>query len=121
MAVIEEKVCLECGEKIIGRADKKFCSDQCRISYNNKLNSNDTNYVRNVNNALRKNRRILTELNTTGKTRVSREKMLEKGFDFGYCTSIFQTKEGALYKYCYEQGYLEMDKNYFLLVVKKEL
>jgi hypothetical protein len=88
MAKTAEKVCLECGEKLVGRADKKFCSDQCRISYNNKLNSDETNYVRNVNNALRKNRRILTELNTTQKTvSVSREKLLEKGFDFKYFTS----------------------------------
>ena len=121
MAKTEEKTCLECGEKIKGRADKKFCSDQCRITYNNKLNSDETNLVRNVNNTLRKNRRILMELNTTGKTRVAREKLLEKGFDFGYFTSTYTTKEGALYKYCYEQGYLEVDKNYFLLVVKKEL
>jgi len=121
MAKTAEKVCLECGEKIKGRADKKFCSDQCRISYNNKLNSDETNYVRNVNNILRKNRRILMALNPTGKTRVSREKLNEKGFDFGYFTSQYKTKEGAVYYYCYEQGYLEMDKNYFLLVVKKEM
>ena len=122
MAKTAEKVCLECGEKLVGRADKKFCSDQCRISYNNKLNSDETNYVRNVNNALRKNRRILTELNTTQKTvSVSREKLLEKGFDFKYLTSTFTTKGGKLYKYCYEQGYLEMDKGYYLLVVKKEM
>jgi predicted nucleic acid-binding Zn ribbon protein len=119
MAKTEEKVCLECGDKIKGRADKKFCSDQCRISYNNKLNSDETNYVRNVNNILRKNRRILAELNTTGKTRVNRDKLNEKGFDFSYFTSIYKTKEGGIYHYCYEQGYLEMDNNWFLLVVKK--
>jgi hypothetical protein len=122
MAKTAEKLCQECGEKIMGRVDKKFCSDQCRIAYNNKLNSDGTNYVRNVNNALRKNRRILTELNSTQKTvSVSREKLLEKGFDFKYFTSTFTTKEGKLYKYCYDQGYLEMDKGYYLLVVKKEL
>lgn len=43
MAKIEEKTCLECGEKIIGRADKKFCSDQCRISYNNRVRGDDNN------------------------------------------------------------------------------
>lgn len=120
MAKIEEKTCLECGEKIIGRADKKFCSDQCRISYNNRVRGDDNNYVRNVNNALRKNRRILTELNLTGKTRVSREKLLARGFDFNYFTSTYTTKENALYKFCYEQGYLEVDKNYYLLVVRKD-
>ena len=119
-AKIEEKVCLECGSKIIGRADKKFCSDQCRVAYNNRLNSDETNFMRNVNNVLRKNRRILIELNTTGKSRVSRDKLHEKGFDFGLFTSIYTTKEGSVYHYCYEQGYLQVDKNWYLLVVKKE-
>lgn len=120
MAKTAEKVCLECGDKIMGRVDKKFCSDQCRISYNNKLNSDETNYVRNVNNALRKNRRILMELNTKGKTSVSREKLMEKGFDFTYFTNTLTTKEGKVYRFCYENGYLEMDKNYYLLV-KREI
>jgi len=120
MTIPVEKKCLECGEKIVGRADKKFCSDQCRISYNNRLNSDETNYVRNVNNILRKNRRILIELNTSGKSRISRDRLAEKGFDFTYYTSTYTTKEGSQYFYCYEQGYLPVDKNFYLLVVKKE-
>lgn len=120
MAKIEEKACLECGSKIIGRADKKFCSDQCRVAYNNRLNSNETNFMRNVNNVLRKNRRILIDLNTSGKSKVPGEKLQGKGFDFTLFTSTYTTKEGAVYYYCYEQGYLQVDKNWFLLVVKKE-
>ena len=120
MSKTQEKLCLECGGKIKGRVDKKFCSDLCRISYNNKLNSNETNEMRNVNNILRKNRRILVDLNTTGKTTIPRKKLTDKGFDFGYFTNTYTTKEGALYKFCYEQGYLEVDKDRFLLVVKKE-
>ena len=61
------------------------------------------------------------ELNTTGKTHVARTKLSEKGFDFGYYTGTYTTKEGALYKYCYEQGYLEVERDRFLLVVRKEL
>jgi predicted nucleic acid-binding Zn ribbon protein len=117
----ESKKCPECGGKIIGRADKKFCSDQCRITYNNKLNGDETNNVRNINNALRKNRRILIELNVTGKSKVHYDRLKEKGFDFNHFTSLYTTKEGAVYHYCYEQGYLSMDKNWFLLVVKKEM
>jgi hypothetical protein len=115
-----QKTCAECGAKITGRIDKKFCSDQCRISYNNKLNSDGNNYVRNVNNILRKNRRLLQELNITGKTKVSRDKLTQKGFDFGHITSLYTTREGAVYHYCYEQGYLEVEKNLYLLVVKKD-
>ena len=120
MALNSQKVCLECGDKINGRIDKKFCSDQCRISYNNRLNSDGNNYVRNVNNVLRRNRRILQELNPTGKAKVPRERLHERGFDFNYITNIYTTREGAMYRYCYEQGYLEMDRNLLLLVVKKE-
>ena len=115
-----EKTCIECGERISGRLDKKFCSDACRIAYNNRLNSDDTNLVRNINNILRRNRRIMKALNTTGKTRIHRDKMTQKGFNFSYFTSIYTTKDGAVYYFCYDQGYLTVDKNYLLLVVKKE-
>jgi predicted nucleic acid-binding Zn ribbon protein len=120
MPKTQEKACLECGEKIKGRADKKFCSDQCRVAYNNKLNRDESNYMTNVVNLLRKNRRILMELNTTGKTRVSKESLVKKGFDFNYHTSQYKTKENAIYYYCFEQGYLPVENNWYLLVVKKE-
>ncbi len=51
---------------------------------------------------------------------VSREKLMRKGFDFGYFTSTYKTKDGAIYYYCYEQGYLPIEKEYYLLVVKQE-
>lgn len=54
-----EKTCLACDKPLKGRLDKKFCDDYCRNNYNNRLNSDQSNYVRNVNNILRKNRRIL--------------------------------------------------------------
>jgi hypothetical protein len=120
MVKTQEKLCLECGGKIKGRIDKKFCSDLCRISHHNKMNSDETSFMRTVNNALRKNRRILIDLNKTGKTTVVRNKLNDKGFDFGYFTNTYTTKEGALYKYCYDQGYLEVEKDRFLLVVRKE-
>jgi predicted nucleic acid-binding Zn ribbon protein len=120
MAKNEEKECLECGAKIKGRADKKFCSDQCRVSYNNKLNRDETAYMNNVTNILRKNRRILIELNPQGKTKVNRDKLNDKGFDFNYFTSQYVTKEGSIYHFCYEQGYLALEKNWYLLVTRKE-
>ena len=120
MPPIEEKTCSECGTVIKGRVDKKFCSDQCRSAHNNKINSDETSYVRNINNILRRNRRILLDLNPDGKNRVSRDKLKAKGFDFQHFTSTYITKDGAQYFYCYEQGYLPIEKDFFLLVVKKE-
>jgi len=114
------KTCLECSEKIVGREDKKFCSDSCRNAYNNKINKDSTNFMRNVNNKLRKNYRILVELNTEGKSKATRDKMINKGFDFDYFTNILQTKTGNTYYFLYDQGYRSLDNDYFMLV-KKEI
>ena len=114
------KTCLECSEKIVGREDKKFCSDSCRNAYNNKINKDSTNFMRNVNNKLRKNYRILSELNTEGKSKATRDKMINKGFDFDYFTNILQTKTGNTYYFLYDQGYRSLDNDYYMLV-KKEI
>ena len=114
------KTCLNCGEEIKGRSDKKFCSDYCRNQYNNSLNRDENNYVRNINNILRKNRRILSELNPEGKISVHKNKILEKGFNFNYFTNIYTTKTGKTYFFCYEQGYLALEKEYYMLVRKKD-
>jgi predicted nucleic acid-binding Zn ribbon protein len=114
--------CPECGDKLIGRVDKKFCSDQCRNTYNNRLNSDSNNTVRNINNILRKNRRVLEELNRQdGKTMVTKEILLTNGFNFTFHTHTYTTQKGSTYYYCYEQGYLFLeDRNVFLLVTNKD-
>ena len=114
-----EKSCLECGDKIVGREDKKFCSDGCRNAYNNKMNKDSTNYMRNINNKLRKNYRILMELNLEGKTKTTKTKLLSKGFDFEFFTNILNTKTGNIYYFLYDQGYMALE-NYYYILVKKE-
>lgn len=112
----EKRTCLECGEKLAGRADKKFCSDQCRNAYNNRNNSDVTNLIRNINNALRKNRRILHTLNPGEKTKTTRDKLLREGFNFNHFTHLYQTKTGSTYFFCYELGYLLLDNDEILIV-----
>lgn len=115
---MENKKCLECGDVVKGRIDKKFCSDYCRNAYNNKVNKDSKNLIRNINNRLRKNYKILSELNTTGKTKVTRTKLYDKGFDFNFFTSIYKTKTGNTYFYIYDQGYLALEEELFLLIRK---
>ncbi len=114
-----KKKCIECGDSFSGRADKKFCSDQCRNAYNNRLNSDSNNFIRNINNILRKNRRILAALNPKGKTKIHREKLLEQGFKFSYFTNTYTTKAGKTYHYCYDQGYLPLENDFYFLVVRQ--
>ncbi|WP_445757271.1 hypothetical protein [Polaribacter sp.] len=117
---MEKKNCLECEDPLKGRTDKKFCSDYCRNSFNNKVNKESKNLVRNINNRLKKNYKILSELNVSGKTKVSRTKLYDKGFDFQLFTSIYQTKTGNNYFYIYDEGYLLLENDTYLLI-KKEI
>ena len=116
---MDSRKCLECGDVLKGRIDKKFCSDYCRNSYNNKVNKDSKNLIRNTNNRLRKNYKVLTELNKTGKTKVSRSKLYDLGFDFQFFTSIYTTKTGNTYYYVYNQGYLALDNDMFLLIKRE--
>ena len=118
----EATLCLSCGSAVKGRADKKFCNDYCRNEYNNGLKSGTTNLVRNINNALGKNRRILeaviTSTQETGKTNA--EKLLAKGFQFKYYTHTYTNKKGDVYYFCYDMGYLPLENDWFLIVKRKE-
>ncbi len=114
------KNCQECNEPIKGRADKKFCDDSCRNEFNNRMNKDSKNLIRNTNNRLRKNYRILEALNPDDKRKISRSKLIEKGFDFNYFTSIYTTKVGTVYYFVYNQGYLPLEHEYYALVKRKE-
>lgn len=117
-----EKKCIECNKPLKGRADKKFCDDLCRNSYNNKLNSDSNSYVRNINNNLRKNRRILEETLplTEEMAKITRSKLLERGFQFKYFTHTYSNKKGNVYYFCYEYGYLLLEGDWVLVVKRKE-
>jgi predicted nucleic acid-binding Zn ribbon protein len=116
----DEKKCLECGNPVFGRVDKKFCSDGCRNVFNNKTKASASNYMRNVNNILSKNRRILKAMNPEGKIKKHKDQMMKKGFDFDFVTNTYTTKAGDTYRFVYEQGYLMLDEGFVLLVERNE-
>ena len=117
----ETKTCMQCGKPLHGRSDKKFCADYCRNNYNNVLKAHANNYVRNINNALSKNRRILEELlpasEELGKT--TKQKLIQAGFQFKYITHTYTNKKGNTYFFCYDFGYLPLDNDWLLIVRRK--
>jgi len=113
------KNCLACERPIKGRTDKKFCDDSCRNNYNNRLNSDATPLMRNINNILRKNRRILEEVLSNHEKKVliiDRQKLIEKGYLFEYFTEYYTTKENEQYYYCYDYGYRNISNEKVLAV-----
>lgn len=119
MKEIEKRYCLHDGKEIVGRAGKMFCSDSCRNTYNNRQNKDATNLVRNINNKLRKNYRILSELNPNDKVKVERKLLKKKGFDFEFFTSILNAKTGKDYYFVYDQGFMELEEDIFVLIKKE--
>lgn len=112
-------LCKECEKELFGRIDKKFCSDQCRTTFNNNQNRQVNTYVRQVNTILKKNRRILIALNPGGKTKLHRDKLVDKGFNFDYYTNQYITKKGKVYFFCYDQGYIAFEDNTYALVIRQ--
>ena len=115
------KHCQACNKSIKGRTDKKFCNDYCRNAFNNKLKPGSNNTVRNINNALRRNRRILQELLHPNEKMIKTnlEKLLERGFLFKYITHTYTNPKGNVYHFCFEYGWLPLENNNFLIVKQK--
>ncbi len=116
------RTCLYCQKPVKGRIDKKFCDDACRNAYNNAHNSAPYNFVRNINNQLAKNRRLLEEAIPSGEemTKLPKEKLINKGFSFKYITHTYTNKKGNIYFFCYDYGYLPLEGDWLLIVHRKE-
>lgn len=114
----EKKTCLNCEKAIQGRSDKKFCDDYCRNNYNNQLNASNNNFIRNINNALKRNRNILETFlpEAEDTVKATRQNLLMQGFQFKYSTHTYINKKGNTYTFCYDYGYLELDGDWLLLV-----
>jgi uncharacterized C2H2 Zn-finger protein len=112
------KKCPQCGALFVGRSDKKFCGDYCRNSFNNKVHPEIKKMIRNTNNRLKKNYKILVSLNVSGKTKIPKSKLTDRGFYPELVTSFYTTKAGNTYYYVYDQGYLWLENETVLLIRK---
>ena len=118
---VVSKQCLECDEPLFGRVDKKFCNDQCRNAYNNRVNKTTNDFVRHVNLILRKNRKIIASLlDGKEKSITTKEDLLLHGFNFNYFTNTYKTKQDKVYYFVYELGYLTLENDQYALVVKND-
>lgn len=115
-----DRLCLDCGTAVKGRADKKFCDDSCRNNYNNRIKTEDGLVLRRINSILKKNRSILAQFNPNGKAKISRKKLISAGFNFDYHTYYYETQSGNCYVFCYEYGYLILNDDRVLLVKREE-
>lgn len=105
-------VCLDCGEPIIGRRDKKFCNPYCKSSYHyKKACDNESSLFKKIDDQLKLNRRLLKYYNKSGKATIRKEKLISAGFDPKYFTNYWKNPTGDVYLFCYEYGFLSRKEN----------
>lgn len=109
-----------CGDTIRGRTDKKFCSDQCRNNFNNRLNRDSNNFVRNVHGLLRKNRRILSDLYSENKIRIHKDALFALGYNFSFFTHVIETSQGNKFHFCFEYGYRDIGNDFLELSMNSQ-
>ncbi|PSK88155.1 hypothetical protein [Taibaiella chishuiensis] len=121
METTTHRLCQACQKLLRGRLDKKFCDDYCRNTFNNHRNSDQNNLVRNINNALRKNRRLLEMLIPEGEDlkKIRKEHLVMLGFNFKYHTQHVRNQKGQVYYFSYEYGFLELEEEWLLVVRRK--
>jgi hypothetical protein len=117
----EKRTCQQCGDTIRGRSDKRFCDDTCRNRFHNKVNSDEDQFIRQVNSILKRNRKILRSVWPEGSEYLNcdRQDLLRLGFRFGYHTHSCRSAKGQPYHFCYEFGYTRLRAD-SLVVVKRE-
>lgn len=90
-----DRFCLDCGNTVKGRIDKKFCSDNCRCNFHNRRYRSDPTDIRAVHAILKANHRILSDCIGTHNARsVSDEELSVRGFRFAYVTQYRRDKAG---------------------------
>jgi hypothetical protein len=115
---MDKKKCIQCENFIVGRTDKKFCSSTCRSRYFYSLNAGFNAHKSKVHEILRKNRDILAELNPSGKCIVDKQLLDERDFNFNFFTTLYRTKSGHVYWFCYDYGFRKFTKNNFYQLVR---
>lgn len=116
---MENKTCLHCQKIIKGRTDKKFCDDYCRNIFNNQLKATTNNLVRNTNNILGKNRRIIESIffeEEINYIKIKKEILINNGFLFSYNTKSKKLAKGAYIYYCYDYAFLPISEEYYILI-----
>jgi len=102
------KKCLFCEKELRGRTDKKFCDAQCKSANQyQKSKEQPERFYNKVDNQLKLNRKIMKEYNKGGKAIVRSNTLKEEGFNPNFFTHYWKNKNGDVYLFVYEYGFLK--------------
>lgn len=108
-----EHSCLECGKAIYGRADRKFCSLDCKNGFNNRKHRKIRVYKNDIIDRLSKNYEILESLLRNGILRIERERLISMGFDDNLFTSSRRGLTRHEERSCFDISYSRSENRIF--------
>jgi predicted nucleic acid-binding Zn ribbon protein len=115
-----KKTCLICGAEFKGRADKRFCSIDCKNQHNFKKRRETKDEVKEIDAFLHRNREILWTLMGESQKEMFEKLVLERAkFRFEYHTGTYLNKEGKTYHLVYDFAWMEFSNQNILVVRKK--
>lgn len=115
-----KRLCHFCEKPLEGRADQRFCNDDCRSAARRLRKKrekwDEPYYIPRIHRILQRNHQIIeNQLRHENPATVSKSLLLELGFDFRFFTSNLQTRNGT-YHFCYAFGWKSLDNGKILLV-----
>lgn len=105
------KACPICGQSIAGRSDKLYCSTQCKNAASYDRHKQQEHFFVKVDRQLKINRKILKKYNRSGFTTLRQEKLITEGFNPRFFTHYWKNKEGNVYLFCYDYGFLSIERD----------
>lgn len=111
MEMKQKKECEVCQVEIKGRPDQKYCSTKCKSAaqYERRLACDQFFFI--VDKQLKTNRKLLKKYNQSGHTTLRKEVLLREGFNPKFFTHYWKNPKGQVYLFCYEFGFLEINKD----------
>jgi len=116
-----ERGCLECGYKLVGRTDKKFCNDYCRNAFNNKRYRKEHHVKRQIQGVLNLNYGILKGIcDQEAVTESTVQDLRSKGYQMQFFTNLSLTGEGEVLRQCFDMGLLTKENGQLYVIDMKK-
>lgn len=102
---INAKYCPVCKNRIKGRSDKKFCSNDCRARHHNSNNRQNKSFANTILKTLNTNRRILEDLYRKGVFKIPVTLISSIGFNMHFYTHTISSTGRNQIRYIFDIGY----------------
>ena len=118
---MEEVRCLSCNRLVEGRRGKKYCDTFCKAQFHNLKNQGERSLYCRTNNILRRNHKILDNLQRLGRQKVRRKELVRLGYRLDFHTHSMERKDSEVYYFCYNKGYRQVEEDWLELIPDESL